>query len=106
MASAPDKHAWSSHRRNALGAVSALVQTHPVYQSLGASGLVRQAVYREWVMNAIDPHETEVMRLHLQWQHALGSDRFGEIIGKHLNRRAGSGKSGRPRKIGAAESAI
>ena len=76
MVSAPDDYAWSSHRRNGSGVANALVQLHLVYQSLGASELVRQAAYREWVMDAIDPHETEAICLHLQRQHALGIDRF------------------------------
>ncbi|ALN59067.1 hypothetical protein GLE_3723 [Lysobacter enzymogenes] len=41
--------------------------------------------------------ELQPIRLRLQRQHALGFDRFREMIEGQLQRRAGPAKIGRPR---------
>ncbi len=49
-------------------------------------------------MQAVDPDETDAIRLHLQRQHAYGPDRFRRAIEAQLCRTAGPRKIGRPRK--------
>jgi putative transposase len=49
-------------------------------------------------MQAISSEELQSIRLHLQRQHAYGSDRFRTAIEAQLGRRAGPAKIGRPRK--------
>ncbi len=92
-----EPYAWSSHGCNALGNANPLLQPHPVYQCLGASDASRQCLYREWVLASVDAAETEIIRLNLQRQHALGSERFRAAIEKQLSRQAGPAKIGRPR---------
>ena len=98
MVENPSDYAWSSYGYNAQGAARPLVHPHPVYQSLGTSNAVRQDRYREWVVEAVDVSETNAIRLNVQRQHALGSERFRIAIEKQLNRRAGPAKIGRPTK--------
>ena len=98
MVEDPGNYEWSSFGYNAQGKTRPLVHPHPIYQSLGASDSVRQERYREWVMEAVDSSETDAIRLNLQRQHALGSERFRIAIEKQLNRRAGPAKIGRPTK--------
>ncbi|MEG3190801.1 hypothetical protein [Lysobacter sp. D1-1-M9] len=52
-------------------------------------------------MEAVDPAETEAIRLHLQRQHAYGCERFRRAIEAQLGRAAGPRKIGRPRKTQA-----
>lgn len=63
-----------------------------------------QYAYRELVRQAISEDDLTVIRLHLQRQHALGTDRFRAAIEAQLGRRAGPAKTGRRRK--EAESAL
>jgi hypothetical protein len=49
---------------------------------------MRQAAYRDLVMETIDPEDTESIRLHLQRGYALGSNRLRLTIETQLNRRA------------------
>jgi putative transposase len=50
-------------------------------------------------MQAIPGKELDDIRLHLQRQHAYGSERFRAAIEVQLGRRAGPAKIGRPRKL-------
>ncbi|MBW3551637.1 MAG: hypothetical protein KY442_12860 [Proteobacteria bacterium] len=51
-----------------------------------------------FLASAVAPDELERIRLRLQRQHALGTDRFRAMIEEQLQRRAGPAKIGRPRK--------
>ena len=75
-----------------------LLDPHPVYLALGPTHADRCVAYRDWVMQPIEASETKTIRLTLQSQHALGSERFRQAIEKQLARRAGPAKIGRPRK--------
>jgi putative transposase len=83
---------------NALRAPSALIQPHDAYLSLGISPEERCNTYHSLVMQAISSEELQSIRLHLQRQHAYGSERFRTAIEVQLGRRAGPAKIGRPRK--------
>jgi putative transposase len=98
MVADPLAYLWSSHACNAQGKFDRLVQPHASYLSLGRSPQIRHDVYRDLVMQVVDPADTEAIRLHLQRGYALGSDRFRKDIEAQLNRRAGPAKIGRPRK--------
>jgi putative transposase len=56
------------------------------------------------VKHTVSDDDLTAMRLHLQRQHALGTERFRAAIEAQLDRSAGPAKIGRPRK--AAESAL
>lgn len=105
VASAGD-YRWSSYGRNGLGQVDRLISEHPVFTSLGATSAQRQSAYRALFAQSVTDAELESIRLYLQRQHALGSDRFREAIERQLNRRAGPARIGRPRKSKYAESVL
>ena len=58
----------------------------------------RLDAYRAWVAPAVSAEELELIRLRLQRQHALGTDRFRAMIEDQIQRRAGPAKIGRPSK--------
>jgi putative transposase len=75
-----------------------LIRPHASYLSLGADAAERCAVYRTLIEQAITPEELDGIRLHLQRQHAYGTEYFRAAIEAQLSRRAGPAKIGRPRK--------
>jgi len=68
-----------------------LLTPNPAYLALGADAAARLQAY-----DALMPEELERIRLRLQRQHALGTDRFRAMIEAQQDRRAGSTKMGRP----------
>lgn len=98
MVDDPCGYRWSSYGANAQGRQDLLVTPHPNFLALGPDADSRQAAYRELVMEAISDDDLTAIRLHLQRQHALGSDRFRTAIEAQLGRRAGPAKIGRPAK--------
>lgn len=71
---------------------------HLAYKALSADPATRHHMYRAMVMETVDPQDVEAIRLHLQRQHAYGSDRFRQAIEAQLGRTVGPQKIGRPRK--------
>lgn len=59
----------------------------------------RHKAYRTLAMENLSQDHLDAIRLHLQRQHALGSDRSRNAIETQLSRRAGPSKIGRPLKI-------
>lgn len=73
--------------------------THsPVYLTLDADDTSPQQAYASLVAEALNPDDVALIRLRLQRQHALGTDRFRSVIEAQLQRRAGPAKIGRPCK--------
>ncbi|WP_159015906.1 transposase [Cognatiluteimonas profundi] len=97
MVADPGDYPWSSFACNALGRTDRLIRPHPAYTALDTDPAARCAAYRELVMVDTDPAELEAIRLYLQRQHALGSQRFRAAIETQLSRRAGPARIGRPR---------
>jgi len=104
MVGDPGEYRWSSYGANARGLPDRLVTPHPNFQALGTDPESRRAAYRELVKQAISDDDLKAIRLQLQRQHALGSERFRAAIEAQLGRSAGPARIGRPRK--AAESAL
>lgn len=97
MVEDPADYRWSSHSCNGFGQANALVQPHG-YLAI-APAAERTPPCRCFVLDAVDPNETAAIRLNLQRQHALGSDRFRAAIERQLGRRVGpAARMGRPRK--------
>ena len=94
----PGDYPWSSHRSNAYGEYDPLVSQHAGYLSLSSNPTERQRVYRALVMETVGPDEVDVIRRHVQCQHAYGSNRFRAAIEAQLGRSAGPRKIGRPKK--------
>jgi len=102
----PADYRLSSHPCNGLGQQDALVHPHPRYLAI-ASPQERAAIYRRFVLDAVNPDETETIRIRLQRQHALGDDLFRTGIERQLGRRAGpAARLGRPPKQNRGQSAL
>ena len=100
MVADPGDYRWSSHRCNAFGEHDPLVTSHHAYRSLSANPVERQRGYRALVMDTIAPEELKAIRLHLQCQHAYGSNRFCAEIEAQLGWPVGPRKIGGPRRSG------
>lgn len=79
-----------------LGREDPHVWTDPANQSVGGQPEQRMAACCNLVAEAIDPAETEEIRIHLRPQQALGSPRFQAAIEAQLARRVTPGKTGIP----------
>ena len=104
MVAGPADYGWSSYAANALGQTASLLTPHAEYLALGSDVPARLEAYRAWVADAIPAEELELIRLRLQRQHALGTDRFRVMIEGQLQRRAGPAKIGRPSNEARASS--
>jgi putative transposase len=69
-----------------------LVTPHPNFLALGHDAESRQVAYRKLVRQAVCDDDLTAIRLHLQRQYALGTDRFRAAIEVQLGRRAGPGE--------------
>ena len=98
MTADPLDYAWSSQAHNAFGHADLLIHPHSSYLALGATDEERHRAYRALAMENLSRDHLDAIRIHLQRQHALGSDRFRTAIEAQLSRRAGPAKIGRPRK--------
>lgn len=98
MTADPLDYAWSSHAHNAFGRDDPLIHPHPTYLALGRTDQERQRAYRALAVEDLSQDHLDAIRIHLQRQHALGSERFRTAIEAQLSRRAGPAKIGRPRK--------
>lgn len=94
----PGTYRWSSYLCNGCGVHDPLVTSHPVYDQIAREVDERHARYRELVAEGITKEELDALRLYVQRQRALGSAPFQEQIERQLERRAGLGQSGRPKK--------
>ncbi len=101
----PGEYPWSSYRANAQGEPSDLLSHHPLYLALGRGDEARQGAYRELFRYESDPGLMEEIRKATNGNFALGSERFQKEIAAALGRRISPGKSGRPRKANAPETA-
>jgi putative transposase len=98
MVADPVDYAWSSHRCHAFGVPDPLITPHPALARLGHTAEAQRRNYRELVMQAIDPEETDTIRRHVQHQRIYGPDRFRLVIERQLGRKLGPKKIGRPKK--------
>lgn len=98
MVADPADYRWSSFRHHALGEPDLMITPHPALPGPGRPLHERRQSYRELIMQAVDPGETDAIRRHLQHQHIYGPDRFRQAIEAQLGRQVGPKKIGRPRK--------
>ncbi|HET9819179.1 MAG TPA: transposase [Rhodanobacteraceae bacterium] len=98
MAADPADYAWSSYRCHALGVADPLITAHPALTRLGRTPSERQQNYRELIMQAVEPTETDTIRRYVQHQHVYGSECFRRAIERQLGRKVGPKKIGRPKK--------
>lgn len=98
MAASPGAYRWSSFAANGNGLQDPLVTPHAVYRQMGTTMEQCRARYRALVAEAIPEDDLAAIRLYAQRQRALGTPRFQAQIEQQLQRRAGIGQPGRPRK--------
>ncbi|MDD5367039.1 MAG: transposase [Gallionellaceae bacterium] len=101
----PAEYPWSSYRANAQGEVDPLITPHETYSALGLTDGTRQTAYRELFRSQLEPGMIDAIRKATNGNYILGNSRFAEEISRALGRRVTPGKSGRPRKEDAPESA-
>lgn len=98
MVACPGEYRWSSFAANGNGASDPLVTPHEVFRGLAPDAGRRCELYRELVSEILPEEDVAAIRLYVQRQRALGSSGFQARIEEQLQRRAGLGRPGRPRK--------
>ena len=102
MVAAPCDYAWSSYRRNALGAADPLVVEHPLYSALGADAAARSSAYQT-LFRPLDEATLAAIRAATNTGWALGGDEFRARVTAQTGRRAEKLPAGRPRKTEPSE---
>ena len=98
MVETPEAYRWSSFGANGRGTYDPLVTPHDAYQQLAMHTADRLATYRALVSEGMPEEDMTAIRTYVQRQRALGSAKFQAQIEQQLQRRAGIGRPGRPRK--------
>lgn len=98
MVGDPAEYRWTSYHVHAGGKTNELLRAHPAYTALGQDEAKRRARYAAFVAEGVTDDELQAIRLYVQRQRALGTDRFRTAIERQLQRRAGIGRPGRPAK--------
>lgn len=98
MVDDPATHPWSSHRGIALGQHDPMLSSHEAYLGLGPDARLRGEAYRALFAAALPETTLAEIRIYLQQQRALGTDRFRHRVEAKLQRYAGVRSAHRPRK--------
>ncbi|MGY1410771.1 transposase [Luteimonas sp. A611] len=101
MTDDPKDYVWSSCRANTTGHSDPLITPHPAYLALGRGEPERRAAYCDLLAEALPDETLAEIRIYLQQQRALGTDRFREQVQAKLQRFAGVRPAYRPRKATA-----
>ncbi len=97
MVSHPGEYPWSSYSYNAVGKTDHLIQTHPLYQSLGGDDEMCRYRYRELFKIHMEHEQIHDIREALGQELVLGRDDFKDKIEQMIMRQTRPGKPGRPR---------
>ena len=76
MVAQPGEHPWSSYGGNADGHVDSLLTPHSEYLRLGSDPASRASAYRALFTEVLPDQLVDEIRIHLQQQKVLGTDRF------------------------------
>jgi putative transposase len=102
MVERPEDYAWSSHRAN-LGLVSsAMLSPHAEFARLGPEAESRGRAYAALVAAGLSDDLLHDIRIYLQQQRALGTDRFREQVEARIRRFSGVRPPHRPRRASSA----
>jgi len=93
----PDDYRWSSYQRNAEVGDDEIVESHPIYRTLGETGDERRFVYRELFQRHLDNDVIHQIRDALNHELILGRSQFKDRIEEIVKRQARLGRSGQPR---------
>jgi len=94
----PAQYRWTSYRANALGQVESRLMPHILYQSLGQNEAERQSAYRALFRTELDREALDDIRLALNQNQPLGSERFYREIENMIGMRREARPRGRPRQ--------
>ncbi len=97
MVDDPGYYRWSSYRANALGQEDKALTPHAVYRALGANEKTRQSAYRALFRPQLDRAAIDDIRLALNQNQPLGSERFYAKIEKMTGQRREARARGRPK---------
>ncbi|WP_113066274.1 transposase, partial [Oleiagrimonas sp. MCCC 1A03011] len=97
MVAEPGDHPWSSYRAHADGRVDPLLTAHACYLELGANAVERASAYKALFAEALPDKIVHEIRVYLQQQKALGTDRFRAWVEARTQRFATVRQPGRPR---------
>lgn len=98
MTDDPSRHAWSSHRANALNEPNELIKPHAVYIGLATNPKERCEAYRALFGSPLAGEELRAVRAHTQQRAAWGSEQFQREVEAALGRRVSLNARGRPRR--------
>lgn len=97
MVDDPAHYRWSNYRHNALGQADPRITPHPLYTAMASSDKPRQAGYRVLFRTELDTDAIDDIRLALNQNQPIGSNRFHTQIEKKLGERREARPRGRPR---------
>jgi putative transposase len=98
MVEDPADYHWSSYQINALGRVSELCTSHPLYLALGESSEKRRAAYQALFNTQITRQTLNNIRAATNKGMAIGNHRFKQQIENLTGERITPLKMGRPTK--------
>lgn len=88
MVRRPWEYLWSSHRVNARGESSTLIEPHRIYLALGRNPADRRTAYRNLFKDDPSDHEVHEIRSATRGGFALGSKEFVAEVEAACGRRA------------------
>lgn len=94
----PADYRWSSYAGKVGGDGYDWLDRDPAYLGLGATPEERQASYRQWMLDAVDAGELELLRQAIQRGGLTGGSRFVEEIAARIGKRIELRRQGRPKK--------
>jgi len=92
----PNEHPWSSYGANADGRTDPLLTPHSEYLGLGNDLASRSSAYRALFAEVLPDELVDEIRIHLQQQKVLGTDRFRSWVEARTGRFATVRPVGRP----------
>ena len=85
MVDDPGHYAWSSHRSNAYGHVSAMLIQHETFLALGATAIARQERYRALFAEPIAADTLARIRAAGNGNFVLGTAEFADDLAAHFD---------------------
>lgn len=96
MIDEPSEYPWSSYGMNGLGRVDALFAPHASYLALGPNPEARASAYRALFCDALPQGLVREIRIYLQQQKVLGTNRFQSWVAARTGKFAEVRPIGRP----------
>jgi putative transposase len=96
MAADPSEYPWSSYAANALGNTTGLITPHACYVALGPEPKARASAYRALFSESLPEDLVQQIRVYLQQEKVLGTDRFRAWVTARTGKFAQVRPRGRP----------